>query len=389
MNKLRILATSAVLAILVGCSNPQTQSTSPVQSPLPAATSATPSGSTSLSEVDAKKAQALATQVKDGVFPYAEQNKKENAKIFLFLASTSDNEQVVIAALDGMAKTWTGAAGNAQKEPINEDYRAALLKLLESDSNRVLANALEAAKPALLGQTEVSALQEKLIGLADNHKEAGARLEALNALSGFKDFQQNEKIASVFLKNLDAPEAHLKSLALFRIQFNNYKLAHHDEFYAKAKSLMKDSNPGVRGRAAEVCSVLVPESEKQALGASITEMLGDKEAYVRSASADALGRLGYKPAVPKLMLLLEDKSRNTYEIEYTRLNGLAGSEHHDGSAWSRVDDSILWSLSQLTFEMGEQKFPYGKINWKNVDGDVAREVKLAKAWYEKNKNSLK
>lgn len=69
VNKPRILATSVVLAVLVGCSNPQTQSSSPVQGPPPAATSATPSGTTSLSEVDAKKAQELATQVKGGVFP--------------------------------------------------------------------------------------------------------------------------------------------------------------------------------------------------------------------------------------------------------------------------------------------------------------------------------
>ena len=54
-----------------------------------------------------------------------------------------------------------------------------------------------------------------------------------------------------------------------------------------------------------------------------------------------------------------------------------------------MDDSILWSLSQLTYSLGEQKFPYGKIDYKNVEGDIAREVKLAKAWYEKNKGSLK
>jgi HEAT repeat protein len=263
------------------------------------------------------------------------------------------------------------------------------MTLLDSPSHGVLANALEAAKPALQGQTEMTPLVDKLVALADSHPEPAARLEALNALQGIKDFQQQEKIAAVFLKNIQAPEPYLKSLALFRIQFNNHKLAGKEEFFTRVHDLLKDPDPGVRGRAAEVSSVLVADADKEKLGAEITAMLEDKEAYVRSASASALGRLGYKPAIPKMVALLDDKARNTYDIPYKRLNGKEGSEHHDGSAWSRVDDSMLWGLSQLTFGFGEQKFPYGKIDWKNVDGDIAREVKLAKAWYDKNKALLK
>jgi HEAT repeat protein len=329
--------------------------------------------------VDSQRAEALAASVKNRVFPYAEQNNKENAPLFLWLASNSKDENVVIASLDGMAKTWTPSP----------EYAPVVEKLLGADSQLIQAAALEAAKPPLRGQPTPQALQEKVMAMADSHPQASARLEALNALSGVKDFQQNEKIAALFLKNLDASEPYLKSLALFRIQFNNYHLARQDEFYARARALLKDPDPGVRGRAAEVASVLVPQAEKETLGAELTQMLEDKQAYVRSASADALGRLGYKPAIPKIVALLDDKSSNTYDISYTRLSGLEGSEHHDGSAWSRVDDSMLWALSQLTFSLGPQKFPYGKIDYKNVDGDVAREVRLAKAWYAKNKDLLK
>ena len=405
LKKTIVLALIPLVAWVAGCSAPQPTSTgSPKPQTPSAATSSTPASSTatpskepqsekspgvSLSDDETKRAEQLASQVKNRVFPYAEQNKKENAKVFLFLAATSKDEQVTLASLDGMTKTWTAAEGNAQKEKITDDYVIVIKKLLESGSNPVLAYSIEAAKPAVAGPSGDPALVEKLTSLADTHKEASARLEALNALAQIKDFQQKEKIAAVFLKNLDAPEAHLKSLALFRIQFNNYNLVRKPDFYAKAKSLMKDPDPGVRGRAVEVASVLVPDAEKQTLGAQITEMLGDKQGYVRSACADALGRLGYKPAIPKLVALLDDKTSNTHDIKYTKLSGQDGSEHHDGSAWSRVDDSILWSLSQLTFEMGDQKFRYGKIDYKNVDADVAREVALAKAWYAKNKDSLK
>jgi len=370
--KKMLLSLSA--AALVGC-------TSPTTAPTPVASSSVVSATASptASAVDTQKAEALAASVKNRVFPYAEQNKKENTPLFLWLASNSKEEDVVIAALDGMAKTWTPSP----------EYTSVVEKLLDSDSQLIQAAALEAAKPPMRGKSEQPTLQEKLVKLADSHPQASARLEALNALSGVKDFHQNEKIAAVFLKNLDASEPYLKSLALFRIQFNNYRIVRQDEFFARARALLKDPDAGVRGRAAEVASILVPDSEKETLGAELTQMLEDKQAYVRSASADALGRLVYKPAIPKMVELLDDKSRNTYDISYTRLSGLAGSEHHDGSAWSRVDDSMLWALSQLTFNMGPQKFAYGKIDYKNVDPDVAREVKLCKAWYAKNKDALK
>jgi len=388
MNRFALLT---VGLLLFGCSEPQ----SPASSATPTlATPASSVDSTSGSpappalEVDSKQAAELAGRVKNRVFPYEEQNKKENARVFLYLASTSSSEEVVLAALDGMTKTFSPGE-NPQKEKVDEAYRAVVLKLLDSSVPAILGGALEAAQLGLQGQTEMSPLSQKVLQIAQEHSEAAARLEALNALQRMKDFQQNEAIASAFLKAMQAPEPYLKSLSLFRIQFNNYNLARKPDFYSRAAELMKDPDAGVRGRALEVASVLVSPEEQASLGQQITAMLGDKSAYVRSVAADALGRLGYRPAIPKMVELLDDQASNTYDISYRRLNGSQGSEHHDGSAWSRVDDAMLWGLSQLTFSFGPQKFSYGKIDYKNVPGDIAREVKLCKSWYAKNRDALK
>ena len=77
-----------------------------------------------------------------------------------------------------------------------------------------------------------------------------------------------------------------------------------------------------------------------------------------------------------------------YSIKFPSLSGLQKSVNHDGSAWSRVDDAVLRALEGMTRAMKDKRFKYGKINYKQVDADIAREVANAQKWYEANKDSL-
>ena len=90
------------------------------------------------------------------------------------------------------------------------------------------------------------------------------------------------------------------------------------------------------------------------------------------------------------MSLVDDKEKNTYDINYTDLLGHQSRVHHDGSAWSRVNDAALYALDRATsFLPKEEQFVYDKINYKTVDDDIAAQVKKAKAWHAKYKASQK
>ena len=86
--------------------------------------------------------------------------------------------------------------------------------------------------------------------------------------------------------------------------------------------------------------------------------------------------------------MLDDNTKNSYVIKYTKLTGEPGTVLHDGSAWSRVDEAVLYALKTMTWSMGDKKFKYTTINYKTVDKDIATAIKEAKAWYRKNKKAL-
>lgn len=86
--------------------------------------------------------------------------------------------------------------------------------------------------------------------------------------------------------------------------------------------------------------------------------------------------------------LLDDTEKNVYDIRFENLLGRQDTVHHDGSAWSRVDDAALWALQSMSRSLDGAKFDYGKIDHKKVDEDIAKEKARAREWFEANKGTL-
>lgn len=350
----------------------------------PAAQDAAPQAA----EADVKLADELKAQIKDAQLPYKERSKKENARAFLYLAQSHDGE-VAAAALQGMNLSWTYSERNDKKELVTPEYQAVVKKHLNAEDPAVLGRAIEAAPNAIAGANPDKDIIARLAELALDHPQGAARYEAVDALSRAKDFQKNGTVTVALLKALDDKEPYVISTALFRLQFAAYSLKDKQQFFTKARALLKHQDPGVRGRAALFTANAAPDTDKEALGAELHELLSDKDPFVRSAAASALARLKRLASIHKMVELLDDTTKNTYDIrDFKKLTGENGWVHHDGSAWSRVDDAILYALKTITWDMKDDKFEYRKVNYKTKDDDIAAAVKDAKAWYKKNKGKL-
>ena len=344
---------------------------------------------TTLTDAEKKSATDLAAKVKRGKFPWAEQAKKENANLFLHLAASSDKPEIVAAALHGMSRSWTYWKKNDKKMHVNEDYQKVVRARLGSADTNVLGRAIEAAPNAIAVDNPDKDVIDTLAKMAKDHANPAARVAAADAIARSKDFQKNEEIVTALLDALDDKEAYVVSTALFRMQFSAYSIVKKEELYAKAKELLKHADQGVRGRAAVFAANLAQSNEqKKELGDLIFPMLKDQAPFVRSYAATALSTLKRKDAIHAFMDMLDDVEKNSYNIKYTKLTGEPGTVHHDGSAWSRVDDAVLYSLKSMTWSLGDSKFQYGKINYKTVDQDLGAAKKEARAWYKKNKKDL-
>jgi HEAT repeat protein len=342
-----------------------------------------------VSAEDAKLAQELKGKVKNGQFPYKERSKKENANAFLHLAATHKDEETAAAALQGMTLSWTYSERNKKKMLVNEDYKAVVRQHLDSEVPKVLGRAIDASPNAIAGEEPDKAVIARLAEIAMEHKDGAARFAAVDALSRARNFQKNGTITTALYKALQDKEPYVISTALFRLQFASYSLKDKRKFFTKARELLKHEDPGVRGRAALFAANAAPETEKETLGNNIHAMLDDKEPFVRSAAASALAKLKRKASVHKLMTMLKDDTRNTYDIRsFKKLTGESGWVHHDGSAWSRVDDAVLYALKTMTWDMKGDKFEYRKVNYKTKEKDIAGAVKDAQRWYKKNRKKL-
>lgn len=411
MNTRSLWALLAVLGLaLAGC--PSSNDAKPAPGPAPEAAKGTPPAEapakpdakpevkaatgdgtiviqTKLTPEEVAAATELAAKAKRGKFPWAEQAKKENANLFLYLAATSDNNEIVAASLHGMSRSWTYWKKNEKKAHVNEDYQAVVRARLASKDDIVLGRAIEAAPNAIAVDNPDLETIKILSQMAKDHTNPAARVAAADAIARAKDFQKNTDIVAALLDCLDDKEAYVVSTALFRMQFSAYSIVMKDELYARSKELLKHADQGVRGRAAVFAANLAQSNEqKQELGALVFPMLKDEAPFVRSYAATALSTLKRQDAIHTFMDMLDDVEKNSYNIKYSKLTGEPGTVHHDGSAWSRVDDAILYSLKSMTWSMGDKKFQYGKINFKTVDKDLAAAKKEARAWYKKYKKDL-
>lgn len=379
-----------VTTLLMGCGQPPATTETPVaQATSLAETPAevgTPEAAPAADEATVKLAEQLGQKIADGKLEYKEKNEKSNGPGFLYLASTSEDPKVLAEALDGMSKTYSSYTRSDKRNPVDEAYVATVSKHLASEDKAVRYWALQAAGQALIENPDSGPIAS-LNKIASDDKELGARYEALESLAKNRDWDKSDETVQVFLKALEDEPAVI-SIALFRLEGKVRSISSKEEFASRTRALLKHQDPGVRGRATKISTQVVADDGQAELASELEGMLKDENAFVRSEAAEALAHLRHLSSTEKIVALLDDHEKNTYDIKFDNLLGRKDTVHHDGSAWSRVDDSALHALETMSVRLGDKKFTYAKIDYKKVDEDIAREVKRAKDWFKANQAEL-
>ncbi len=342
----------------------------------------------SFTKAQREAAEKMESLLHNGLFPLKERSKKKNALIFLYLAAQGKNEKVVAAALQAMGKSWTHSTRNEKRMLVNGAYKKVVRTRLSSKRKNILGRALEAVPPAIAGKEPDKNMIKILVRTLEKNTDASVRFGVIEAVSHVRLFQKDKSIAKALRKTLDDKEAFVVSQALFRLRTSSQQLVLRDSFFQKTKELLGHQDPGVRGRATVFVARLAKEDEKQSLVALLEPLLQDKHAFVRSSAATALAQLGSLKSAHAMMALLDDSTRNTYAIPFTQITGEKRKVHHDGSAWSRVDDAVLYALKTLTVPLKEKKFVYRKVEYKTEKKDIAEAIKDARKWYKRHKKSL-
>jgi len=341
-----------------------------------------------LNESQQKLADELAGQVKNGRFPNQALREKDNAPVFLYLAATSDKPEVIMAALQGMARTYSHAKTPRRTEVTDDSYGLVVAAHLASTDPKIRGYAIEASSHAIAGKEPSKPVTEALLKIAGSNapEDAPARSMALDMLRRIRNFQKDQKITEVFLAALDAPQAYVVSAALFGLRLRATGLLMRNKFLEKSKELMRHADPGVRGRAAEVAGRLASGDETVAI--QLEALLADENAFTRSAACSALAHMGDLASVHKIVKLVDDKESNKYDIRgYELPTGRAGVVHHDGSAWSQVRDAAIRSLQRLSAKT-DPHFKPERVTSKKVNEGLDKNAKEAKAWYAKVKAKL-
>jgi HEAT repeat protein len=372
----------ALAVITVGCDDKKTDEASKP----PAGETAGDKKEAMKADSVEEKAKALEGQVKNASFPAEVSKDKENAAALVHLATTSENPEVQVASLRAMKSLFTTSDKDDKRVLVDDGYRAAVLKGLDSKDGKVQKEAFSASQLVVGGNQPDPKITEKLIDLAKGHPSVAGRMEAFSALRSHQNRHNSEAAMGAWLEALDAEEAALVSMALWTAPTNP---KNPEPLWNKAKELLQHADAGVRGRAAQLLGKMVGGDEAKAkeVSEALTPLLSDENAFTKSAAADGLATTNHPAAVHAIVKLLDDTASNTYDIkDYEELDGRAGWLHHDGSAWSTVQDAALYALKRLSGKTKE-RFDY-KVEAKTKDDDLKRSAEEAKAWYGKVKAEI-
>lgn len=383
---------------------PATPGTAPAEGAAPAAAAAPaglppapPMPTITLSPEDTARAAEVAPQVRSGFFPSELRQDKTLGQVFLYLAATSDNDDVVVGALKALSSSWTVSPRQVEREytMATEEVIGVLATRIRDPRPRIQAAAIDAGSFAFRGDDTNEVLLEAYLALAVPSQPAPLRYAVLNNV-----WQARTKLGSPariqpYLDAVDAPEPWLVSMALWRLESLVPREASFGAAVrATALERTRHADPGVRGRAMGLLATLTRrmnegEPERVAATARAIELMADENPYVKAEGMSASSDLQNVAAIHTMIPLLADATPNTYNISgWTTLAGTSGRVHHDGSAWSQVRDSALYAIKNLSRHHNRETMFEYDINGRTKDDDLAAAATAANTWYEANRASL-
>ncbi len=314
----------------------------------------------------------------------------ENADVFTYLAGTRTpaEDEILIAALHAMLDTYS-ADGTGTRRAVDEDFVRVSIHHSRCDHGAVAQIAIRTLATAISGSEPDQAALARAVEIANDHPSPAGRSAGIDALGRMRSFDGLPEAAAAFLKAMDADEAYLVSNALFRVNLRANSAPNRDALRSRAIERIAHDDPGVRGRAVQLLATLSsrdPEMTQEA-AALIVPRLKDDHPFVQSCACTALAYMDYQPGMHAMVEMVDDMTRNTYDITgWQQLDGSPGRLHHDGSAWSRTADAAISAMRGMSRRIGE---PFEvTIRPREAEASLVEAAAVAKAWYESNKDKI-
>jgi HEAT repeat protein len=277
----------------------------------------------------------------------------------------------------------TYSAHSDSKVQPDADFIKVVNKHLVSEDPKVALRALRAARTAITGKSANKELVDAVVSLKQKYADGPGRYALIDTLRVVSFDSRSEPVISVFVDSLNSKDAYVLSYALQALHRSTRSVKDTAAVNAKALSLAKHEDPGVRGRAIELLGT-TGKGDPAAL-AAVLAALEDPHAYVRSEAAESSARLRHAPAIHPLMKLVAQKEPNSYEITgFKQLDGSEGRLRHDGSAWGFVQDAAMNAVRSLS--SGGLKLE--RLEPKNLAEGLAKNATATQEWYAKNKASF-
>jgi HEAT repeat protein len=398
------VASLVVLTLGVGCTDREAEAVPKAPTPATAAQQAPASAAApaaakrvpirlELSAEDQQRASDLADLVKGTEFSGGPGIVRDpaNFPLFVWLAGTNPNDNVVAASLQAFAR--------AVKPTVDDDYRLLVKTYLAAKPAPLVGGALAATRPLLAADPPDEETLAAVIKIARDHELPQARVLAVRQLNSVKAFQiptpqpgnTKERVVEALLDAAEDPVDYVAAGALMRLAGAAYPdMPKRDALFAVAQKRATHTDAAVRGRALQLAARLAksPE-EKAAAGALAEERLTDADPFVRSMAAEAVGEVGRLAALPKLIALVDDTQENVHRrTGVTSLTGEPLDIAHDGSPGRRVDDAALLALQKLTKDQGAKAFRPKPVRANDLAADLPKAAAEAKAWFARHGKAL-
>lgn len=289
---------------------------------------------------------------KNPMFRDTDAREKDNAKLFTYMAATSDDPLVIEAALSALQAAFSSRS--EKKETPDADLDRVLLRYMRSPSPRFAELAFQAARIPVMTEDPPPELISSLATIVESDAPLERRYRALETLNLLRPSLRNETARSALERVLATSEPLLISLSLFALAESEPSLNRADQAEERARlgdravSLLKHPNPGVRGRALYFLTEVPGLVDTATLEGAALVALGDQDGYVRGQAIDTVARSTNATFIPSLVPLVRDLARARYDISgWTDLRGEPGILPHDIPGRRTVAEAALFAIRAI------------------------------------------
>lgn len=276
---------------------------------------------------------------------------KDNAKLFTYMAATSEDPLVLEAALTAIQASYSSRS--EKKETPDRDLDRVLVRYMQSPSAPLAELAFQAARIPLMTEEPQPELISALATIVESDGPLSRRYRALETLNLLRPSLRNETARATFEKTLTQAEPLLVSLSLYALTESgpSFEKAEPNELKSlgqRALALLKHEDPGVRGRALALLTSIPTLTDLETLIGVALAALRDKSGYVRGQATDTLAQRAGPSAISEILPLTRDLSRARYDISgWTDLSGEPGVFPHDIPGRKTVAETALFAIRSI------------------------------------------